>query len=83
MTDRAEPKTTVRVRVLVAVDHNGEWISHGHSSSTDQSFREWTWAEDIEPNDGTALYWIEADVPLPAERRQTIQGVVYDAKFEA
>jgi hypothetical protein len=38
-------------------------VSYGHSAATDQSVKEWTWSEDLTEDD---LYWIEADLPLPA-----------------
>lgn len=65
---------TVRVRVLVAVDRKGAWVSFGASSETDAVAKEWIATESLEA--GEIYHWIEADVPLPTEAGPTIEGEV-------
>jgi len=56
------PKTT-RVRILVAVDKQGGWVSHGHSSGDDDEAMDWIAVHDL--IDPITYHWLEADIPLP------------------
>jgi hypothetical protein len=69
-----ESKLTVRVRILVAVDRNGKWISHGASGESEAEARQWIFIEDLE--EGEVYHWIEADVPLPVDAGPAIKGMV-------
>lgn len=72
-------QTTVRVRILVAVDRRGKWLAYGWGPSSEQldaeRIKEAMALDDIE--DGEIYHWVEADVPLPAEAGPAIEGVVH------
>ncbi len=73
MTDK--PKT-VRVRIAVAVDQDGDWAASGHSGNKDPNMPfEWI-LDDIAP--GESRYYVEADLPVPVMR--TVQGDVTQAR---
>lgn len=63
---------TVKVRIAVAVDKNGEWSSYGGSTMTDADCREYMFLDTLE--DGEQWFWLEADLPIP--EIQTIQAKV-------
>lgn len=70
------PRTT-RVRILVAVDDKGQWMSHGYQTNnfpqSDDDIREWIRVGVLTKN--YCCHWIEADVPVP-EPAMTIVGDV-------
>ena len=70
-----DPQTTVRVRILVAVDHTGKWIATGISWWSDKETRENAFVDDLAA--GERYSWVEADVPLPTEAGPAIDGVVH------
>ena len=57
-----KPKT-VRVRIAVAVDAEGEWNSFGFSEMGEDAMSHA--AEHV--GDDPAKYWIEVDLPAPEE----------------
>ena len=63
---------TVKVRIAVAVDAQGNWASVGWSGKGDY-LRDV--AREGVNEDGT-LYWVEAEVPIPSV--QVIQGEVFE-----
>ena len=69
---------TVKVRIAVAVDTQGNWASSGWSEKGDQvDINEYM--ADIAREcvgEGEALYWVEAEIPMPEV--QTIQGDVFE-----
>lgn len=76
-TTEVTDKSTVRVRILVAVDQSGEWRASGSSSISDVAIKEWLYIDDLE--DGAIYHWIEADVPLPREAGPAIEGTIKNA----
>lgn len=58
---RSSEQKTVRVRIAVAVDKDGDW-------------RAWGDVEEVVVFGGEALHWVEADIPLP--QPQTVEGEV-------
>lgn len=71
---------TVRVRLCVAVNAEGEWDCYGYGNS-DGPFMDsddHPWADRAAESIGTGCrgVWIEADVPLPEET--TVEGEVTD-----
>lgn len=67
---------TVKVRIAVAVDPEGEWNSCGWSKSDDKDCRSIA-IEGVAP--GEVLYWLEADLPLPEEHVMTPTVVADDS----
>lgn len=63
MTARQVAVKTVRVRILVAVDRNGEWSCYGSSNHDDNRARDYIFLDTLEK--GERYSWIEANVPLP------------------
>ena len=61
---------TVRVRIAVAVQADGQWNAAGFSDAADVVKRSIA----MEPLAECEVVWIEADVPLPSEA--VIQGDV-------
>lgn len=69
---------TVRVRILVAVDDKGQWVSAGYYSGAEAANnnpKEWIALDDL--TEVMRYHWIEADIPLP-EAETTIAGEVKD-----
>jgi len=62
---------TVRVRIAVAVDPDGDWNSCGWKGGGDENAME-ICTESI--GSGEARYWLEADLPVP--EIATIQAAV-------
>ena len=74
-----KPKTkakTVRVRAAVGVTPDGRWEVSGFHLFTDERAAELASFTVL----GSALYWIEADVPVPQET--VIEGVVSDGPLQ-
>lgn len=70
-----QKQTTVRVRVCVAIDHNGEWSAFGRSCDEDKEAQDSVYIEDLA--DGEHYHWIEATVPVPMrEHAQIIEGAL-------
>lgn len=71
---------TVRVRILVAVDEHGSWVSSGfhlvHRKVQQPDPREWIAVESLD--DRIVYRWVEADVPMPMAT-VVVGGVVTDA----
>jgi hypothetical protein len=64
---------TVKVRIAVSVDCNGDWSSAGWSStdSTDsENFHSYT-IDSLEP--GENRYWLEAELEVPETKTITAQ----------
>jgi len=67
---------TVKVKIAVSVDSNGDWSAAGWSGGTDPSeFHSYT-IDALEP--GENGYWLEAELPVP-EKIPTIQATVTEA----
>lgn len=66
---------TVRVRIAVAVTHEGEWNScgWGRPGKDVSDADKMALAVETMP-DGESRYWVEADIPLPSP--PTIEGTV-------
>ena len=57
---------TVRVRIAVSVDYEGGWLASGGAGWADQIAKAGVEHNEHETSDGEdALYWIEADLPVP------------------
>lgn len=72
----AKPVKTVRVRIAVAVDASGKWHSSASGcgeGNSDEERAEWA-QEFLDSNLPQAVYFVEADVPIPEP--QTIEGEV-------
>lgn len=71
---------TVKVRIAVAVDPEGKWQAHGWQPRPDHVQRDAKFMQDTAREDleyGEAMYWIEAELPVP--EAQTVQGTVTPA----
>lgn len=64
---------TVRVRIAVVVDEKGRYNSAGWNNCDDNYLRA-SAVESFEPEGMEAVYFIEADVPLPESK--TVEGTV-------
>lgn len=65
------PEDCVRVRVAVNVSTDGNWGSYGSvHDSTDEALRY------LAPDYGDAVYWIEADLPIPDGRITVVDAKV-------
>lgn len=56
-------RTTVRVRILVAIDDLAQWIAAGYNYHGDNSFTQRALLDTDELNPVISYYWIEADLP--------------------
>lgn len=63
--ESAVSQTTKRVRILVAIDSAGKWISAGYDYGNGSDPKDWIMVDDL--NEHMAYCWIEADVPIPTE----------------
>ncbi len=80
MSDKSEttPKT-VRVRIAVAVDCEGQWSAFGIWREDDKGTKDNVFIDDLEP--GEHYHWVEATLPVPVrEHTQTVEGEVTNAK---
>lgn len=59
---KAALQATVRVRILVAVDKDGDWTCHGYHDCKDAMREIFTDTLGV----GERYTWVEADVPKPA-----------------
>ena len=76
--DSTEP--TVRVRIAVAINADGQWGAAGWSQAEDESKLRVAMQNLNCAEDHDMLHWIEADVPIPQRQKsQTIQGEVKKA----
>lgn len=66
-------QTTKRIRILVAIDSDGKWVSAGCDYGSASDPKEWIFLDDLGTN--LTYHWIEADVPVPGET--TIEGQIY------
>ena len=64
-------KTTVRVRIAVAVDCQDNWAAAARSGVDDGDKREMVFLDGA--GEGEHWHWVEADVPVPTET--TIEGL--------
>lgn len=65
---------TIRVRIAVAVSHNGAWTAYGCSGATDGEKMGFA----IDSTDGSEYrYWLEAALPIP--EAVTVEGAVTKA----
>lgn len=65
---------TVKVRIAVAVDENGDWAAFGTSADSDSNMM-CTAREDAPGSrEWESLFWLEAELPIP--EIQTIQAKV-------
>ena len=53
---------TIKVRVAVSVDCNGDWSASGWSSTSPEDFHGYT-IDSLEP--GENRYWLEAELQIP------------------
>ena len=69
---RDDAPRTIRVRIAVGIDRDGEWEAYGTNDRTDaqtlQNAGFDSWA--------STVVWVEADVPLPEP--VTVEGTVDD-----
>lgn len=72
---------TIKVRIALAVDRNGDWGATGWSTKSDaKQYEADTFcvaAENLET--GEARYWIEAEVHVPDRVVGTVQATVRGA----
>jgi hypothetical protein len=73
--DSSRHQTTVRVRVLVAIDDKGDWTAVGLSRYEEADCRDVIFTDDL--GEHLTYHWVEADVPIPAPL--TIEGIVQNA----
>lgn len=78
----SDTQRTVRARILVAVDTEGNYTSIGYSDQTDDDLKDYIILDSL--NEGLIAYhWIEADIPVPvAPAETTVEGVVTDGGQE-
>lgn len=74
MSEKRSTETTVRVRILVAVDDKGQWAATGYHRYDEEEARDIVFTDDL--GEALAYHWIEADVPIPTPL--TIEGVVQE-----
>lgn len=75
-------KRTVRARILVAVDTEGNYTSIGYSGATDYRLKIDIFLDALHET-FVAYRWIEADIPVPvAPAETTVEGVVTDGGQE-
>ncbi len=75
--DKPEPPAnTVRVRIPVAVDENGGWVSSDacHFFTRDDVFRVIASKASVYLPVPSTIIWVEADLPIPKPR--TVDGTV-------
>ena len=60
MSDKAK---TVKVRIAVSVDLNGQWSCFGHSSMNEEDAHEFVAEGGAE---GEARYWLTAELAIPS-----------------
>lgn len=63
---------TVKVKIAVAVDPDGDWNANGWSSADDDIMMMDLVVDTLK--DGEARYWVEAELPVP--ETQSVQGQV-------
>jgi len=56
---------TVRVRIAVAVQADGEWSSAGWSGREEDVYLQQVAGENFEGEQPVQWVWVEADVPVP------------------
>lgn len=56
----------VKVRIAVAVDHEGNWVSAGWSQARDSDLIDST-VEGVLPDE--ARYWVISELEIPEERK--------------
>lgn len=76
MTADTTKPATVRVRVLVAVDSDGDWTAAACDNNDVDDAMEWINTRRLRGN--IDYHWITAEVPIP--RETTIEGSVSDAE---
>jgi hypothetical protein len=69
-TDQLTMSKTVKVRIAVSVDCNGDWSSAGWSSSSSEDFHSYTF-DSLKP--GENRYWLEAELEVPETKTITAQ----------
>lgn len=72
--ENREYRTTARVRILVAIDSTGNWVSAGDNGSNSDP-KDWIMIDDLGAH--MSYFWIDAEVPIPQEA--TLKGTVSDA----
>ena len=70
---------TVKVRIAVAVDPDGDWHACGWSGSSDETMMR-TAVDTIA--EGERRYWIEAELEVPDAAAATVQATVTSAPSE-
>ena len=71
-SDRAPTVKTIRVRILVAVNHDGEWSAVGGSYCDGKKAKEYVYLDEMKEGEHY-YYWVEADIPVP---NNEIEGVL-------
>jgi hypothetical protein len=66
---------TVKVKIAVSVDHNGEWSSAGWNTANPEELHSYT-IDSLEP--GERRYWMEAELELPAPT--TVKPIITEAQ---
>jgi hypothetical protein len=72
---------TIKVRIALAVDADGDWCANGWSTKSDpKRYEEDAFGCAVENiADGEARYWIEADVQVPEKITGTVKATVIGA----
>ena len=55
----------MRVRIAVAVTKGGRWSAQGFVATDDSEVAHW--AQDLLDEEGAAICWVTADVPIPED----------------
>jgi len=63
---------TIKVRVAVSVDCNGDWSASGWSSTSSEDFHSYT-IDALEP--GENRYWLEAELDVPETKTITATAI--------
>jgi hypothetical protein len=63
---------TIKVRVAVSVDCNGNWAASGWSSTGFEDFHSYT-IDTLEP--GENRYWLEAELQIPETKTITAHAI--------
>ncbi len=71
MSNSPSFQTTKRVRILVAIDSDGKWVSAGYDYGNGSDPKGWIMLDVLGP--AVAYRWVEADVPIPVE--MTVEGI--------
>lgn len=60
---------TVKVRIAVEVNSDGEWQAYGSDL-----LNEWPVGEYVSLEGNVARHWVEAEIAVPASEPETVKG---------